>query len=67
MKILTERGFFPTSAEREIVRDVKRKLRNVAVDFDSVMNSASENFDKAMHYLTHSFVLASPAVIAWST
>ena len=67
MEILTEKGFFPTTAEREIVRDVNRKLLHVAVEFDSVMKSASESFDKAVHYLTQSFVLASPAVISWST
>ncbi|CAE6931996.1 unnamed protein product [Symbiodinium sp. CCMP2592] len=51
MKIMMESGYsFSSSAEREIVRDIKEKLCYIALDFDSEMKSAAESSDKAKTY-----------------
>merc|ERR1711874_276047 len=41
---------FTTTAEREIVRDVKEKLSYIALDFDTEMKESQESSDKEKTY-----------------
>merc|ERR1719400_149687 len=51
VKILSERGYsFTTTAEKEIVRDMKEKLAYVAQDYEKELKDAEKNSDVEKNY-----------------